>query len=131
MSESITDENGAQHWYQNGERHRLDGPAVIEANGARYWFQNGKRHRLDGPAVITHEGTQIWYQHDRRHRDGFLPALGPWYYKWGRQYTLKRLHSAGHVILRTMLRTRAIHDARKQYIIDAIDIWPGLIHLIC
>jgi len=38
-------------WYQNGEVHRTDGPAVILKN-ATMWFQNGKPHRLDGPAII-------------------------------------------------------------------------------
>ena len=38
-------------WFQNGKRHRLDGPAAEWKDGCKMWFQNGKRHRLDGPAV--------------------------------------------------------------------------------
>ena len=30
--------------------HRIGGPAVERASGAKEWFENGKRHRLDGPA---------------------------------------------------------------------------------
>jgi hypothetical protein len=38
-------------WFQNGERHRLDGPAIECEDGSKAWFQNGERHRLDGPAI--------------------------------------------------------------------------------
>ena len=34
--------NGDKSWYQNGELHRLDGPAVEYANGAKFWYIEGK-----------------------------------------------------------------------------------------
>jgi hypothetical protein len=36
---------------QEGNYHRLDGPAVEWDNGDTIWWVNGRRHRLDGPAV--------------------------------------------------------------------------------
>lgn len=30
------------HWYQNGKRHRTNGPAYIEVNGYREWWLNGQ-----------------------------------------------------------------------------------------
>ena len=76
------DEVGQQCWYQNGQRHRVDGPAQICANGSQRWYQNGQAHRLDGPAVICADGTQYWYQNGQRHRlDG--PAV---LYADGTQY---------------------------------------------
>ena len=69
------DEYGNKFWYnENGEYHRLDGPAVECANGYKMWCQNDQRHRLDGPAVEWPDGTKMWYQNGLYHRlDG--PAL--------------------------------------------------------
>jgi len=67
-------DDGYKSWYQNGELHRLDGPAVECANGDKYWYQNGKRHRLDGPAIEYANGSKYWYQNGKYHRlDG--PAI--------------------------------------------------------
>jgi hypothetical protein len=66
--------DGSKFWYQNGKRHRLDGPAIEWPDGSKYWFQNGKRHRLDGPAIEYPHGSKYWYQNGKRHRlDG--PAV--------------------------------------------------------
>jgi len=56
-------DNGNKAWYQNGKRHRLDGPAVEYANGGKgkFWYQNDKLHRLDGPAVEYSDGYKEWY----------------------------------------------------------------------
>ena len=53
--------NGDKYWYQNGVRHRLDGPAVELANGTKAWYQNGERHRLDGPAVELANGDESYW----------------------------------------------------------------------
>jgi hypothetical protein len=37
-------------WKLNGNRHRLDGPAIEHKNGTKLWYVNGHLHRLDGPA---------------------------------------------------------------------------------
>jgi hypothetical protein len=66
--------NGDREWFQNGERHRLDGPACEYVNGGKFWYQNGKHHRLDGPAIEWSDGEKYWYQNDKLHRlDG--PAI--------------------------------------------------------
>ena len=58
-------ENGNREWWQNGQLHRTDGPAIENANGNRSWFQqwwqNDKRHRLDGPAVEYANGHKEWW----------------------------------------------------------------------
>jgi hypothetical protein len=54
-------EYGAKHWYQNGERHRLDGPACEWVNGTKYYYQNDKLHRLDGPACEFSDGDKSYY----------------------------------------------------------------------
>jgi hypothetical protein len=48
-------------WFQNGKRHRLDGPAIELANGHKEWWQNNERHRLGGPAVEFADGIKSWY----------------------------------------------------------------------
>ena len=54
--------DGLKFWYNIvGERHRLDGPAVIWPNGYQAYWVNGLRHRLDGPAVIYPSGkVEYW-----------------------------------------------------------------------
>jgi len=50
------DNNNSNHqWWINGERHRLDGPAVVSASQHILceWWVEGMRHRLDGPAHIS------------------------------------------------------------------------------
>ena len=63
--ELIICSDGTKQWFQNGRRHRLDGPAVEYPNGIKYWCQNGQRHREDGPAVELPDGTKVWYQNNR------------------------------------------------------------------
>jgi hypothetical protein len=40
-----------------GRFHREGGPAVIYPDGIKRWYQHGELHRLDGPA-IEHEGRE-------------------------------------------------------------------------
>jgi len=61
--------NGIQEWYKNGQRHREDGPAIINPNGTQYWYLNGKLHRDDGPAIIYPNGDQSWYKDGAWHRE--------------------------------------------------------------
>jgi len=57
----VVDDEGTQCWYQYGQLHRLDGPAVIYPSGVQYWYQHGQSHREDGPAAIWADGEQRWY----------------------------------------------------------------------
>jgi hypothetical protein len=61
MTYPVTSASGDTHWYQNGERHRSDGPAVEWSTGDKEWFRNGERHRLDGPAIIYANGDKEWW----------------------------------------------------------------------
>jgi len=54
-------DNGTKFWYQNGKRHRTDGPAIERIGGTKEWYQNDKRHRTDGPAVEYANGDKEWY----------------------------------------------------------------------
>lgn len=45
--------------------HRIGGPAVENAlEGYREWYQNGERHREDGPALEYESGTKYWFYRD-------------------------------------------------------------------
>jgi hypothetical protein len=57
----LVNTNGDREWYQNGKRHREDGPAIEDANGYKAWYKNGKIHREDGPAVEDAGGYKVWY----------------------------------------------------------------------
>ena len=48
-----------------GNRHRLDGPAVEFSSGTKQWWVDGERHRLDGPAFEGADGTKYWYVDDK------------------------------------------------------------------
>ena len=37
-----TDSDGSRYWYQNGIRHRTDGPAVEYPNGSKEYWINGE-----------------------------------------------------------------------------------------
>jgi hypothetical protein len=36
--------DGSKEWYQNGKRHRLDGPAVESSDGSKEWWINGIKY---------------------------------------------------------------------------------------
>jgi hypothetical protein len=48
-------------WYQNGKKHKKNGPAVEWENGTKLWYQYGKIHRADGPAVEYTDGRKNKY----------------------------------------------------------------------
>jgi hypothetical protein len=37
---------------EQGQVHRIDGPAVEYDNGTKMWYYNNTYHRLDGPAIV-------------------------------------------------------------------------------
>jgi hypothetical protein len=57
----ITNKYGDRLWYQNGQLHRTNGPAIEFASGAKSWYHNGLRHRTDGPAIERADGDKYWY----------------------------------------------------------------------
>ena len=96
--------NKSRAWYENGNLHRTDGPAIIWKCGSSFWYQNGKPHREDGPAVIYLEGTDGWFLNGKLHRtDGpavYLENGGGMYYlngsffdkeEWFKQLTPEEL----------------------------------------
>ena len=59
------DEYGTTYYRnQQGQLHRIHGPAIIYPNGSEYWFRHGERHRTDGPAINWANGTKWWYLYD-------------------------------------------------------------------
>ena len=36
--------NGDKEWYQDGNLHRTNGPAIECANGLKFWYLNGKEY---------------------------------------------------------------------------------------
>ena len=53
------DKYGIIRYELDGQRHRIDGPAVIDGDRQEWWL-NGKRHRIDGPAFISGD-YQAWW----------------------------------------------------------------------
>jgi len=59
-------EDGGQEWWADGLLHRTDGPAIVRADGGQVWWFEGRPHRLDGPAVIRADGTTEWWVHSKQ-----------------------------------------------------------------
>jgi hypothetical protein len=62
--------DGGRYWYENGNLHRTDGPAIEYSDGDKHWYINGERHREDGPAVEKPDGTKYWCKNGKLHRIG-------------------------------------------------------------
>lgn len=68
--------SGDKFYYQHSKLHRKDGPA-IDSDGAKYWFVNGKRHRTDGPAVILPGGySEFWINDQKYTKQSYKAATG-------------------------------------------------------
>lgn len=57
-----TIKGGAQAYFKNGLKHRMNGPAVIQRDGTREYFKEGLRHRSGGkPAIVKTNGiVEYW-----------------------------------------------------------------------
>lgn len=79
----VTDE-GEQIWHRYGVMHRDGAPARMLPDESWAWYQNGKRHRVDGPASYTSRG----YNPTTRRADGtyeyWLEGIRFPKYKWQR-----------------------------------------------
>jgi hypothetical protein len=54
--------NGTKRWFNDeGQLHRLNGPAVEYADGDESWWIEDEIHRLDGPAFKTLAGYEDWW----------------------------------------------------------------------
>lgn len=62
LSKPVIDYKGNKTWYnEDGQLHRLNGPAYEGANGSKEWYQNGLAHRLDGPSIELVNGDKYWH----------------------------------------------------------------------
>jgi len=59
--EETTDSEGCREWFLDGERHRVDGPAIEMECGSTTWYLDGELHREDGPAIDWVDDTKFWY----------------------------------------------------------------------
>jgi hypothetical protein len=72
MSESVLTINsfGDKYWRnENGELHRLDGPAIVWSGGSKFWYINGEYHRLDGPAIERVDGSKEWWVEGKKYSE--------------------------------------------------------------
>ena len=80
-------DDGTVIYFQNGVKHRDNGPAIVGADGSESWYQNGKLHRENAPAIIGRDGTEKWYLNGNPHREVGPAVLYPngtrYYYQNG------------------------------------------------
>lgn len=60
------DDGAVEYFNLNGQRHRVNGPAVEWADGTKFWYFEGQLHRVDGPAVEWADDTKEWWFEDQR-----------------------------------------------------------------
>jgi hypothetical protein len=53
-------------WYLNGEKHRVDEPAIEWNDGSKEWWLYGNRHRMDGPSVVWMTGIKEWWRFGKK-----------------------------------------------------------------
>jgi hypothetical protein len=58
--ESVRTKNMLLH-LKHGQKHRINGPAVLWKDGTIRYRQYNQLHRMDGPAVINSEDGNKWY----------------------------------------------------------------------
>jgi hypothetical protein len=66
--------DGTKFYYELGDLHRENGPAVIRADGSETWYIRNKKHRLGGPANICANGTLEWW-FDNQYHNLYGPAI--------------------------------------------------------
>ncbi|WP_277454081.1 hypothetical protein [Janibacter sp. DB-40] len=49
-----------------GLLHRTDGAAVVDGNTGWRWLRHGDRHRLDGPAIVYEREEHGWWLEGRK-----------------------------------------------------------------
>lgn len=58
--------SGSNQWWNHGEKHRENLPAVNFADGTREWWYHGLRHRNEGPAVENPDGKNQWWLYGKK-----------------------------------------------------------------
>ena len=67
---AFTHPDGTEAWYRHGDRHRDNGPAVIDGiTKEQKWYCEGKLHRENGPAIVYEDGAREYYQKGLLHRE--------------------------------------------------------------
>ena len=75
--------DGSKEWFVNGRRHRSNGPAIESADGKVQWFMEGFIHRKDGPAVEFPDGSKEYWMFGGLHRlDGPAIEYASGYKEW-------------------------------------------------
>lgn len=49
----------------NGQLHRLAGPALIKEDGTKLYYEHGKLHNAAGPAIIEPFGKKFYYRNGK------------------------------------------------------------------
>lgn len=61
--------DGSEIWLYYDRRHRMTGPAVTEivteSRTVKKWYQHGNLHRIDGPAIEDDLGTDQFFLHGK------------------------------------------------------------------
>lgn len=62
--------DGAEEWYQNGEKHRDNGPAYVKGE-TKFWLNHGKLHRLNGPSVEGPNNYKEYHINGQRYENEY------------------------------------------------------------
>jgi hypothetical protein len=71
----INHKNGIFFVNKNDYYHRDKGPSIIGRN-CQAWYENGKRHRLDGPAYIKGYNKEYWIEGEKYTKYAYHKKMG-------------------------------------------------------
>jgi len=73
-------ESGTKFYFNDeGQHHRLDGPAVEYSYGTKIWYINGNAHRNIDPCLEWSDGGKRWFFKDDCHRVGGCSLYDFWF----------------------------------------------------
>jgi len=83
----INEYNEKRYLNDEGQHHRLDGPAIENSDGTKFWYINGNAHRNIDPSDEFSNGEKQWWFKGERHRiGGSYNSVYKWWYIDGEGY---------------------------------------------
>ena len=59
MSNPLIESDGSKRWWLNGQRHRVDGPAVEYSDGDKEWWLNSQKYNEEEFALLQLMKTNL------------------------------------------------------------------------
>lgn len=68
LTVEINKQGTKRYFNKQGQMHRVYGPAYIGPSGAEEWYYQGVKHRIDGPAA-TYSNTKHFFLDGKHYKE--------------------------------------------------------------